>query len=60
MSLDVCVTLCDDCIESSKKMVSAFVQIGSCHMENAFMATIFNTLFEFSISHIFKTTVTIN
>ena len=60
MSLEVWVTLCDDCIESSKKIVSAFVQIELCHMKNAFMATIFNTIFEFSIGHKLKTTVTIN
>ncbi len=41
MPLEVCVTLCDDCIESSKKIVNAFVQIELCHMKNAFMATMF-------------------
>ena len=38
MSLEVCVTLCDDCIESSKKkIVNAFVQIELCHMKNALL-----------------------
>ena len=49
MSLEVWVTLCDDCIESSKKNVSAFVQIELCHMKNAFMATIFNTIFNLTL-----------
>ena len=32
------------CTESSKKIVNAFVQIELCHMKNAFMATIFDTI----------------
>ena len=64
MSLKVCVTLCDDCIESLKKIVNAFVQIELCHMKNAFMAiifdTIFDTIFNLALVTIFKTTVTIN
>ena len=35
ISLEICVTLCDDCVESSKKIVNAFVQIELCHMKNA-------------------------
>jgi hypothetical protein len=44
MSPKVCVTLCDDGVESSKKIVNAFVQTELCHMKNAFWATIFNTI----------------
>ena len=58
MSLEIWVTLCDDCIESSK-IVNAFVQIELCHMKNAFMATIFDTIFNLALVT-FKTTVTIN
>ncbi len=49
MSLKVGVTLCDDCIESSKKIVNVFVQIELCHMKNAFMATIFDTIFKLAL-----------
>jgi hypothetical protein len=49
-SLKVCVTLCDDWIESSKKnFVNAFVQIELCHMKNAILATIFNTLINLAL-----------
>jgi hypothetical protein len=55
MSLEVWVTLCDDCIESSKKkLLSVFVQIELCHMENAFKATIFNTIFNLALVTILK------
>jgi len=41
-----------------------FVQIELCHMKNAFMAiifdTIFDTIFNLALVTIFKTTVTIN
>ena len=43
-SLKVCVTLCDD-LQNHRNNVNAFVHIELCHMENAFMATIFNTIF---------------
>jgi hypothetical protein len=36
-----------------------FVQIELCHMKNAFMATIFDTIFNLALVT-FKTTVTIN
>ena len=49
MSLEVWVTLCDDCIESSKKIVNAFVQTELCHIKNAILATIFNTLINLAL-----------
>ena len=46
--IDFLSHLCDD-LQNHRNNVNAFVHIELCHMENAFMATIFNTIFNLAL-----------
>ena len=59
MSLEIWVTLCDDFTDSSKNLLSVCTDRIMPHVECLYGYNIWYNI-EFSISHKFKTTVTIN